>query len=349
MVVIERFDFRHRFDLSIMPRPSPLKQNMNVVITGANGFIGKALTRRLLSDTTRVPAGLGSIGRLTLVDIGFDGAEVPRVRRLSGSIADPALLARAFDTRVDVVFHLASVPGGAAELNYELSRQVNVDATIRLLEVARTQATGSAKPAVFVFASSIAVLGSPLPAQVDDSTPPQPKLTYGAQKLIGEILLSDFSRRGWVDARSVRLPGIVSRPPQRTGQLSAFLSDIIRELAEGRSFACPVSADSTSWLMSVHCIVDNLLHAAVLPTPVGNNARVWTLPALCPSMTELVQAVADVHGHDVLDRVSYSSNPALEANFGRYPPSLTPAADAAGFRHDGDLPTLVRRALLPLG
>ena len=107
----------------------------------------------------------------------------------------PALLARAFDTPVDVVFHLASIPGGAAELNYELGRQVNVDATTRLLEVVARQATGSAKPAVFVFASSIAVLGSPLPARVDDSTPLQPKLTYGAQKLIGEILLGDFSRR----------------------------------------------------------------------------------------------------------------------------------------------------------
>ena len=347
MAGIERFDFRHRFNLSIIPRASDPNLNMNVLITGANGFVGTALARRLLSDPSRLPAGFGPIGRLTLVDMGFEGAEVPRVRRLSGSIADPALLARAFDTPVDIVFHLASIPGGAAELNYELSRQVNVDATIRLLEVARTQATGSAKPAVFVFASSIAVLGAPLPAQVDDSTPPQPKLTYGAQKLIGEILLSDFTRRGWVDARSVRLPGIIARPPQKTGQLSAFLSDIIRELAEGRRYTCPVSADSTSWLMSLPCIVDNLLQAAVLPASVCNAARVWTLPALCPSMTELVQAVADVYGPDVLGRVSYSSNPALEANFGRYPPLFTPAAEAVGFRHDGDLPTLVRRALLP--
>jgi len=347
MTAIERFDFRCLFNLAMMPRPSAPTQNMNVLITGANGFIARALTRRLLSDATQLPTGMGPIGRLTLVDLGFEGPEMPRVRRLSGSIADPALLARAFDTPVDVVFHLASIPGGAAELNYELGRQVNLDATTRLLEVARTQATGSAKPAVFVFASSIAVLGSPLPARVDDSTPLQPKLTYGAQKLIGEILLGDFSRRGWVDARSVRLPGIVARPPQRTGQLSAFLSDIIREPAEGRAFACPVAADSTSWLMSVHCVVDNLLHAAMLPAAVCNDVRVWTLPALRPSMTELVQAVADVYGRDVLERVSYSSNPALEANFGRYPPLLTPAADAAGFRHDGDLPTLVRRALLP--
>jgi nucleoside-diphosphate-sugar epimerase len=201
---------------------------------------------------------------------------------------------------------------------------------------------------VVVFASSIAVLGSPLPARVDDATQPNPKLSYGAHKLIGEILAEDFNRRGWVKARSVRLPGVVARPPQRTGQLSAFMSDIIREPAEGRSYACPVSADSTTWLASVHCIVDNLLRAATLSAAACTDVRVWTLPALCPSMMELVDAVAEVYGHDVRGRVSYGSNPKLEANFGRYPPLSTPAADAAGFRHDGDLPTLVRRALLPI-
>ena len=321
---------------------------MNLLITGANGFIGRALCSRLLRGTTALPEGLGPIGRLTLMDLRFEGPEVARVRRLSGSIADPALLARAFDTPVDVVFHLASVPGGSAELNYELGRQVNLDATLKLLEAARAQATGGARPPVFVFASSIAVLGSPLPAAVNDATPLRPQLTYGAHKLLGEILVGDFSRRGWVDGRSIRLPGIVARPPQKSGLLSAFLSDMLRELAAGRSFDCPIAADSTTWLMSVHRIVENLAHAAVLPAAACTDTRAWTLPALCVSMSELVQAVADIYGREVLERVTYRSNPALEANFGRYPPLSTPAAEAVGFRHDGDLVTLVRQALLPV-
>jgi D-erythronate 2-dehydrogenase len=321
---------------------------MNLLITGANGFIGRALTARLMSEDTALPAGLGTLGRLTLVDLSFEGPETPRVRRLAGSIADPALLARAFDTPVDIVFHLASIPGGAAEQHYELARQVNVDATMNLLEAARAQAIAVSKPATFVFASSIAVLGSPLPAVVDDSTPLRPRLSYGSHKLIGEVLLEDFSRRGWIDGRAIRLSGIVARPLQKTGQMSAFLSDIFHELAAGRAFACPVPADSTTWLMSIHRVVDNLLHAATLSSAACGGTRVWTLPALRASMAQLVAAIAVARDSAAPSQVTYGSNPTLEANFGRYPPLRTPAAEAAGFAHDGDLGALVRRALLPI-
>lgn len=347
MLSIGRFDFHADGATVIMTLVDGGRaRHMNLLITGAGGFIGRALTARLMSSAHPLPAGLGPVSRLTLMDLQLDGPELPRVRRLSGSITDAALLARAFDTPVDVIFHLASVPGGTAEQNYELGRRVNLDATLGLLEMARTQSISLSRPPIFVFASSIATLGAPLPDPVDDSTPPRPQLTYGAHKWIGEILCVDFARRGWADARCVRLPGIVARPPQRTGQLSAFMSDIIRELAEGRSFTCPVAAESTTWLMSVHCIVDNLLHAAALAADQCRASRVWTLPALRSSMTELVGAIAEVYGSDRLSRVSYQSNPALEANFGRHPRLLTAAAEAAGFRHDGDLPTLVRRALV---
>jgi nucleoside-diphosphate-sugar epimerase len=338
----------------IFPQIQTDVDHMHWLITGASGFIGRALTQRLLRENP-LPAALGGIdpgrlgatSRMTLLDLAVDGAEDSRVRRLPGSIADPEIVKQAFEEPVDGVFHLASIPGGMTEQNYELARRVNLDATLLLLETARAQSIASQRPVTFVFASSIAVLGAPLPPRVDDATPLRPALTYGAHKLIGEILLEDFSRRGWVNGRAVRLPGIVARPPQRSGLMSAFLSDIIRDLAEGRPFACPIPRDATTWLMSLPCVVDNLLHAATMTAAACTGSRVWTLPALRPSMAQLVGAIAEVHGADVLTRVTYGSNPALEANFGRYPPLSTPAAEAAGFTHDGDLKTLVRRALLP--
>lgn len=311
---------------------------MNVILTGANGFIGRALARRLLDE--RSP--LGPLGRLTLIDLQLPAEDLVGVRKLTGSIADPSVLSRAFDTPVDLVFHLASIPGGMAEQNFDLGRQVNLEATLNMLEIARARGGANGKPVRVVFASSIAVLGSPLPALVDDATPLRPQLSYGAHKLIGEVLIEDYSRRGWIDGRSIRLPGIVARPPQRTGQLSAFMSDIIRELSEGRPYACPVAADSTTWLMSVHQVLDNFMHAATMTVSGG---RTFTLPALRSSMQELVAAIEAVYGQEASKKVTFGSNPALEANFGRYPPLNTPSANAAGFRHDGDLKTLVRRAL----
>jgi D-erythronate 2-dehydrogenase len=310
---------------------------MHLLITGANGFIGKALVARLL-DSDSLP---WANQHITALDLAFDEPEGARLRRLAGSMADPALIAQVFEDPVDVIFHLASIPGGTAEQDYDLGRKINLDATLLLLEAARAQR----KAPIFVFASSIAVLGGPLPPLVDDTTPMRPKLSYGAHKLIGEVLAEDFSRHGWIDGRSLRLPGIVARPPRRTGQLSAYMSDIIRELAAGNRYECPVSASSTAWLMSTPRVIDNLLHAATLPAERCIERRTWTLPALHCSMLELVEAIGGAYGTAASELVSWRSDPALEATFGRYPPLRTAAADSVGFRHDGDLTTLVKCAL----
>lgn len=311
---------------------------MHLLITGANGFVGAALARRLLDDTQVLP----DLTRLTLIDLEFPTElNDPRVHYLSGSIADPKLLANALETPVDVLFHLASIPGGMAERNYPLSRQVNLDATQTLFEGLKAQAT----PARVVFASTIAVYGSPLPAQVDDSTPLQPKLTYGAQKLIGEILLEDFSRRGWIDGISLRLPGIVARPPQPSGLLSAFMSDVFWKLAKGERFECPVSSQAVAWWMSVARCVDNLLHAASLPASALQTRRSFALPVLRLTMEQVIGGLCRRFGEERQALVSYLPDAHLEATFGAYPPLLSPAAEALGFKHDGDLEQLIYRTL----
>jgi nucleoside-diphosphate-sugar epimerase len=184
----------------------------------------------------------------------------------------------------------------------------------------------------------------PLPAVIDEKTLPVPSLSYGMQKLVGENLVADYGRRGFVDGRSVRIPGIVARPPA-TGMLSLFLSDLIRELSAGRSFVCPVAAEARSWFMSRPCIVENLLHAAVLPAALAARQRTWLLPVQHLAIAEVVAAIARLHGSDVLSRVSYAPNAALQAQFANYPPLLCPASEAAGFRHDGTVEALVTRAL----
>jgi nucleoside-diphosphate-sugar epimerase len=199
-----------------------------------------------------------------------------------------------------------------------------------------------------VFPSTIAVFGPPYPALVDDRTWPVPALSYGAEKLMGEILLAEYTRRGWLRGRSVRLPSIVARPPIRTGAASAFSSELIRELASGRTYVCPVSPDATHWLMSRPCCVDNLLHAGQLPPTSFGPRLVLTLPAVHVSTRQLVEAIAERCGTDVLSRIRYAPSPSLEANFGSFPPLSTAQAEAAGFMSDANVEMLLERALATL-
>jgi naringenin degradation protein FdeJ len=196
-----------------------------------------------------------------------------------------------------------------------------------------------------VFASTIGVFGVPMPALVDESIVPEPTLSYGAQKLMGEILVKDYSRRGFIEGCALRLPGIVARPPEPSGLLSAFLSNLFRELAAGRTFTCPVGAEGRTWLMSRSCVVDNLLQGAALSPEQLHVQRVWLLPVLHASIGEIVDAVARVHGSYVLNNIRYEPNLALQAQFANFPPLSCPHSVAAGFKHDGSLEVLVQRAL----
>lgn len=311
---------------------------MHLLITGANGFVGATLVRRLLEDPDALPGWT----QLTLLDLNFpEPPQDARVRCLAGCIADTALLADALETPVDIAFHLASIPGGAAERDYNLGRRVNLDATLALLEGLKDQDS----PARVVFASTIAVYGSPLPVQVDDHTPLRPQLSYATQKLMGELLIEDFSRRGWVDGISLRLPGIVARPPQPSGLLSAFMSEVFWKLAAGERFDCPVSPQAVAWWMSAARCVDNLLHAATLPAEKLLARRVFALPVLHLSMAQLVDGLCQRFGEDRRAQVVYQPNEQLEANFGRYPPLQAQAAEALGLRHDGDIQQLINRTL----
>lgn len=310
---------------------------MRALITGAGGFIGAQLAELLLA---RGRIGQAALTGLALAD--YKLASAPQgVLALEGDLGSAALLRQVAEFAPDVVFHLAAVPGGAAEADYALGRRVNLDASLALFEtVARRE-----KAPVVVFASTIAVYGTALPEVVTPDTPLHPPLTYGAHKLVGEILLADFTRRGLLDARSVRLPGIVARPRAPSGLASAFMSDLLHALKAGEEFTCPVSAGATAWWMSARRCAENLLHAAGMDVTGADPARAWPLPVLRLSLQEVVDTLAAVYGEDRKALVRYQPQANIEAVFGRYPRLDDSAARALGLRDDGTPEAMVRRAL----
>jgi nucleoside-diphosphate-sugar epimerase len=278
---------------------------------------------------------------LTFVDLAFAEATADsRVRLITGSLVDEPIFKRVFDRHMHSVFHLATVPGGWAEQHFEIGLQVNLQLTLRLLEALRMQ--GSI--AKLVFTSSIGVYGN-LPGMVNDETVPRPTWSYGTHKAIGELLVADYSRKEFLDGRVIRLPAVVARGADPSGAVSAFMSDLIRVLAAGQPFVCPVSPEATCWWMSRPCAVDNILHAAALPSRQLIEQRVYMLPALRCSIKEIVDAVGRVSGRDASVLVSYRPVPEIEDRFGKLPPLHVPRAESRGFRHDGSVDELVRRAI----
>lgn len=314
---------------------------MRVMITGANGFVGRQLVRRLLD---RGQLRGQRIETLLLLDQVLDGLpEDTRLRCHTGNITDAALLRRILADGVDVVFHLVSVPGGAAEAQYELGYQVNLQASLELLNQLRNRC----RPPVLVYASSVAVYGGELPLRMDEGQPASPQLSYAAHKRMVEIALQDLSRRGEVDGRALRLPGIVARPREPNGLRSAFMSDLLHAYAAGDAYTCPVSPDARAWWMSANCCVDNLLRAAELEEP--GNQRIWQLPVLHLSIAQVLAGLATSFGEANGARISFAPDPQLQAQFGSYPPLRTSQARELGFCHDGSVAALLSNALdLPL-
>lgn len=309
-----------------------------VLVTGADGFIGHVLVQRLLAQ------GLGgrAVEQLVAVDLHFEGdAADTRIERLRGSLCDAACLERACAAPLDAVFHLASLPGGAAEADYELGRRVNLDATVALLERLR----GQPDPARFVYASSIAVYGDPLPDRVDEATLPAPALSYGTHKLACEALVADASRRRWVEGCSLRLPGVVARPGDGAGLMSAFMSQVFWCLAARKPITLPVSPAGVAWWISVQACVDNLVRAACIDPQRLHPRRSYQMPVLRLTMAEVVAALAARFGADPAALVRYAPEPLVERLFASFPPLDTAQAEALGLRHDGSVDALITNAL----
>jgi D-erythronate 2-dehydrogenase len=294
---------------------------VRIAVTGADGFVGRAVVRRLVEH------GLGD--GLKLVDRSFAEMNGPG-ERLAIDLAEPGVAAWVAD-RADCLIHLAALPGAAAEADPHASRQINVHATLALLEAMRGRRV--------VLASSIAVYGSALPPQIDDATPAAPDSTYGTHKRMVELAFADMVRQGELSGLALRLPGIVARPAAAGAFGSSFLSEVFHAARHGSPLVLPVSPEATTWLMSVRRCAGNLVDAALADSSC---AEAVTLPAVRARMSDLLAALAR-HGN--VSRVSYRPDPALERVFGAWPPLTAARARAFGFGADKDLPELVAAAL----
>jgi len=315
---------------------------MTAVVTGAAGFIGARLAQALAARGSLRDAQERefSIGRLLLADRvpPATGAPDPRIATLQGDIADPAFVARLIAPGTRVVFHLAGVVSGAAEADFTLGMRANLDGMRNVLEACRALP----HPVRLVYTSSIAVFGRPLPQRIDDDTPAHPTLSYGTQKLACEVLLDDYARRGFVDGRALRLPGIVVRPPLPNGALSAFNSDLIREPLGGRGYTAPVGPEAVIWVQSIGRCVENLIHAALLPAASLGARRALNLPCVIASVGEIVAALGRAAGAGAAARVRYAPDPELQAQFGAWPREFRPVRSLGlGFRADDSIDAIV--------
>jgi nucleoside-diphosphate-sugar epimerase len=307
---------------------------MRVVITGGCGFLGARVALRLLERR--------DVDELVL----FDNAAAPpalaeekRLSVVTGDIADPAAVRGAITAGTSSVFHLAAVVSGQAEADTGLGYRVNLDGTRAVLEACRALGTC---PRV-IFASSLAVYGGELAPAVGDDTPLTPQTSYGTQKAIGELLVSDYSRKGFVDGRAVRLPTVVVRPGRPNRAASTFASSIIREPLSGREAVCPVSPDTVMALASPRRIVAGLLHAHDLPAAAFGASRSLQLPGFSVSVGDMAAAVRRVGGEAAYTRIRWQLDPQIQQIISGWPQALlAPRAEALGFAADRGIDEVVR-------
>jgi nucleoside-diphosphate-sugar epimerase len=316
---------------------------MNVLITGAAGFLGQRLARTLLSQPrlTNADGGPAVITEVRMLDLaaGHDLGD-PRARWIAGDLADESVLSAAVDDQTGAVFHLAAVVSGGAEADFELGMRVNLDGTRRLLDVCRARGH---RPTV-VFASSVAVYGGDLPSVVTDGTRLTPQSSYGTQKAIGELLVADYTRRGFIDGRALRLPTISVRPGRPNLALSSFASGIIREPLNGESATCPVAPETILWLLSPATVIECFIHAHNLPGDRLGHDRSLILPGLAISVADMVAALARVAGPEVAARVRWERDARVEKVANTWPGRLDDSrARRLGFPVDTDFELIIRQ------
>ncbi|SHG32266.1 Nucleoside-diphosphate-sugar epimerase [Kaistia soli DSM 19436] len=316
---------------------------MHILIIGAAGMVGRKLTERLVAD-----GGLGGqpVDRLTLADVvepaspaGFTGAVSTRIADLSTPGTAEGLIA----DRPDVIFHLAAIVSGEAELDFDKGYRINLDGTRYLFDAVRLESVKAPYKPRLVFTSSIAVFGAPFPATIPDEFFTTPLTSYGTQKAIGELLLSDYTRRGFFDGVGIRLPTICIRPGKPNKAASGFFSNILREPLVGLEAVLPVAETVRHWFASPRAAVGFLLHAATIDGASIGPRRNLSMPGLSATVGQEIEALRRVAGDRAVALIRREPDPAIVRIVDGWAPDFEPKrAISLGFQADASFDAIIK-------
>lgn len=311
---------------------------MHVVITGAGGMLGRKLAAAIAATGQ---AGGQAVTRLTLTDIA-----APPVPHMTGAhalaldFAAPASAARLVADRPGLIFHLAAIVSAEAEADFDKGYRVNLDATRALFEAIRAQADYCPK---VVFASTAAVFGKPFPDPIPDDFHLTPQSSYGTQKAIAELLLNDYSRRGFLDGIALRLPTICIRPGAPNRAASGFFSSILREPLAGKPAVLPVRDTLRHWFASPRAATGFFLHAAAIDTAALEGTRALNMPGLAATVADEIEALRRVAGQEAVNLIRREPDPKIAAIVETWAESYTAErARALGFRAEHSFDEIIR-------
>ncbi len=316
---------------------------MHILVIGAAGMVGRKLTDRLVADGHVADR---AIDALTLVDVvepaaptGFSG----QVKSITADLSAPGAAETLAGHRPDLIYHLAAIVSGEAEADFDKGYRINLDGTRYLFEAIRQEGVKSPYHPRVVFTSSIAVFGAPFPARIHDEFFSTPLTSYGTQKAIGELLLSDYSRRGFFDGIGIRLPTICIRPGKPNKAASGFFSGILREPLAGHEAVLPVSEDVRHWFASPRAAVGFLIHAATIDTaPLGGRRNI-SLPGLSATVKEEIEALRRVGGDKAVKLIRHEPDPAIIRIVDGWAQDFdTHRAEALGFRAETSFDAIVQ-------
>ena len=312
---------------------------MHVLILGGAGMVGRKLSERLARDGQ---LGGRDIARVTLQDVvpaqKPAGATFP-VDVVVGDVSEPGQATKLIASKPDVIYHLAAIVSGEAEMEFEKGYRINLDGTRYLLEAIR--AAGH-KPRV-VFTSSVAVFGAPFPEAIPDDFFSTPLTSYGTQKAIGELLLADYTRKGFLDGVGIRLPTICVRPGLPNKAASGFFSNIIREPLAGKEAILPVSEDVRHWHASPRAAVGFLVHAGTIDGEKLGARRNLSMPGLSVTVGEQIEALKKVAGNNVVALIKRQPDPLVETIVGGWPRNFdTQRARELGFKAESSFEEIIK-------